>query len=87
VKYNLKVYKQAARYYQKLSSDKQRKINGALDEIGKEPFEGMHIKKLKGELTGKYRYHAGDYRIIYSVDKRNRNIYIEAIGPRGDVYK
>jgi mRNA interferase RelE/StbE len=87
VKYNLKVYKQAARYYQKLSSDKQRKINSALDEIGKEPFEGMHIKKLKGELTGKYRYHAGDYRIIYSVDKRNRNIYVEAIGPRGDIYK
>ena len=87
MKYNLKVYKQAARYYQKLSSDKQRKINSALDEIGKEPFEGMHIKKLKGELTGKYRYHAGDYRIIYSVDKRNRNIYVEAIGPRGDIYK
>jgi len=55
VKYNLKVYKQAARYYQKLSSDKQRKINSALDEIGKEPFEGMHIKKLKGDLPPKNR--------------------------------
>ena len=87
MKYSLKVYKQAARYYQKLSPDKQRKINSALDEITKEPFEGIKVKKLKGELTGKYRYHAGDYRIIYSVDKGSRNIYIEAIGPRGDIYK
>ncbi len=87
MKYSLKVYKQAARYYQKLPSDKQRKINSALDEIGKEPFEGTHIKRLKGELTGKYRYHAGDYRIIYSIDKKKKKIYIEAIGPRGDIYK
>ena len=85
--YNLKVYKQAAKYYQNLNPEKQRKLNTALEEIAQNPFEGTHIKKLKGELTGKYRYHAGDYRIIYSVDKINKEIYVEAIGPRGDVYK
>ena len=85
--YNLKVYKQAAKYYQKLAPDKQRKINNILKNIVEEPFEGTHIKRLKGELAGKYRYNAGDYRIIYSIDKRNKTIYIEAIGPRGDIYK
>jgi mRNA interferase RelE/StbE len=87
VSYNLKIYKQAAKYYQNLNPEKQRKINNALGEIAQGPFEGAHIKKLKGELTGKYRYHAGDYRIIYSVDNRNKQIYVEAIGPRGDIYK
>jgi len=87
VTYNLKVYKQAAKYYQNLNPEKQRKINNALEEIAQNPFEGTHIKKLKGDLTGKYRYHAGDYRIIFSIDKRNKNIYVEAIGPKGDVYK
>ena len=85
--YNLKIYKQAAKYYQNLNPEKQRKLNTALEEIAHGPFEGTHIKKLKGELSGKYRYHAGDYRIIYSVDKVNKEIYVEAIGPRGDVYK
>lgn len=58
-----------------------------MQEIINNPLEGIHIKKLKGRLEGKYRYHPGDLRIIYFVSLHNRTIYIEAIGPRGDVYK
>lgn len=53
----------------------------------KNPTEGFHIKKLRGELEGKYRYHMGDLRIIYFVDTEERIIFIEAIGSRGNVYK
>lgn len=51
------------------------------------PFEGPHSKKLKGRLEGKYRYDIGALRIIYFVDMKNEMIYIDAIGPRGDIYK
>lgn len=51
------------------------------------PYEGSHIKKLKGKLEGKYRYAIGDLRIIYRVNAEERTVFIEAIGPRGDIYK
>jgi mRNA interferase RelE/StbE len=80
-------FKQAAKYYAKLDVNTQSRIHEAIDEIIKNPFEGFHIKKLKGELEGNYRYGLGDFRIIYSVDARKKIIYINAIGPRGDIYK
>ncbi len=85
--FRLEFYKQAARYYNKLDVKTQRRINTAIDEIIKNPFEGPHIKKLKGRLEGKYRYDIGSLRVIYYVDEDNKIIYVEAIGPRGDVYK
>ncbi len=43
-------------------------------------------KQLEGG-AGRWRYRLGDYRIIYWPDKRERKIYLERFGPRGDVYK
>lgn len=57
--FRLEFYKQAARYYKKLDVKAQRRINAAVDEMIKSPFEGPHIKKLKGRLEGKYRYDIG----------------------------
>jgi len=53
----------------------------------KSPFKGRHIKRLRGELAGKYRYEVGDLRIVYRVVSEEKTIFIEAIGPRADVYK
>ena len=85
--YSVEFYKQAARYYNKLDSKTQRRINKAVDEMMQNPFEGPHIKKLKGRLEGNYRYDIGALRIIYFVAMKNEMIYIDAIGPRGDIYK
>jgi mRNA interferase RelE/StbE len=85
--YKIQVFKQAVKYYSKLDTKTQRKINNAIETITKNPIEGFHIKKLKGELEGKYRYNVGGLRIIYFVDTKERIISIEAIGSRGDIYK
>lgn len=44
------------------------------------------IKPLEGDAD-KWRYRLGDYRIIYQPDKRERKVYLERFGPRGDVFK
>jgi mRNA interferase RelE/StbE len=85
--YKVVFYRQATRYYNKLDVNTQRRINKAVDEMIQNPFEGPRIKKLKGRLEGKYRYDIGSLRVIYYVDADNKIIYVEAIGPRGDVYK
>ena len=85
--YRVSLHKKAVKYYDNLDARTAKKINKAIEEIGENPFEGPHIKKMRGTYEGKYRYAAGDLRIIYMVDTESRIILIEAIGPRGDVYK
>jgi mRNA-degrading endonuclease RelE of RelBE toxin-antitoxin system len=85
--YSVELHRQAAKYYDKLDAKAQRRINNAVDVMAKNPHEGQHIKKLKGRLEGKYRYDTDGLRIIYFVDEPDKTVFIEAIGPRGDIYK
>ena len=43
-------------------------------------------KPLKGIFKGLYRYRFGDYRVIYSIDKKENTILILKIGKRKEVY-
>ena len=56
----------------------------AIDELA-DPFYG-NVCALEGH-GGFYRKRQGDYRIIYSIDRTTRTVYIEDILPRGDAYK
>lgn len=42
---------------------------------------------LEEGLEGKYRYDVDGLRIIYVVNSSDETVIIEAIGPRGDIYK
>lgn len=45
----------------------------------------LAVKLAGGE--GRYRVRVGDYRIIYGVDTRVRQITVHYIRHRGDVYR
>jgi mRNA interferase RelE/StbE len=65
--YRVEIYKDAAKYYKRLDDKVQVRVNTAIEEISESPSEGIHIKKLKGSLAGKYRFDVGGLRIIYSM--------------------
>jgi mRNA interferase RelE/StbE len=81
------LFKKAAKYYQVLDDRTAKRINKAIEKMVENPLQGPQIKKLKGQYQGKYRYAVGDLRIVYQVDLQKKIIFIEAIGPRGDIYK
>jgi mRNA interferase RelE/StbE len=85
--FKLSIHKKAAKYYQTVDDNTAGKINRVLEEVSRNPFTGADIKKLHGRLAGKYRVRVGDLRIIYTVDNASEMIMIEAMGPRGSVYK
>ncbi len=85
--YKVSVHKKASKYYESLDDKTAKKINKAIEEISKNPFEGPHIKKMRGNYVGKYRYAAGDLRLVYTANTESEIVLIEAIGPRRDVYK
>ncbi|MEW6040035.1 MAG: type II toxin-antitoxin system RelE/ParE family toxin [Elusimicrobiota bacterium] len=82
--YEIRFSNEASKFYKKANSAIARQINMVIEHIKNNPFWGIHIKKMKGELHGSYRYRMGKIRVIYSIE--NNIIWIEAIGYRGGIY-
>ena len=85
--YEILISHEAEKYYRKQDKNTKRKINRCIEILGIEPLSGPHIKRLHGELEGKYRYALGGLRIVYGVDTKNKTVAIKTIRGRGDVYK
>lgn len=81
--YKLRVSKKAVREIKKLSRSHQKAIILSFAEIKEEPFLG---KPLTRELTGKFSFRVGVYRIIYKVNLKEKTIDILTAGHRSTVY-
>jgi len=84
--YEVIVSQEAEKYYKRQDKETKGRINKAIEYLSSEPLVGTHIKRLRGELEGKYRYALGGLRIIYMVDRRGRFVKVLAIRTRGDIY-
>ena len=59
----------------------------AYPQLRENPFGGNHIKRLKGQLEGGYRYKKGTYRLIYSIDEIEGIVTLEELEHRSSIYK
>ena len=84
--FKVQLLAQPRNYLKRLDRPAQKRIATAIETISANPLSGPNIKPLGG-FGQKYRYRVGNMRIIYSVKIEERLIIVEAIGPRGDVYK
>lgn len=82
--YKLRISSKAEKEIKKISHPHQKAIILALAEIREEPLLG---KPLTRELTGKFSFRVGLYRIIYKVNKKDKVIDILTAGHRANVYK
>ncbi|MBN1184905.1 MAG: type II toxin-antitoxin system RelE/ParE family toxin [Bacteroidales bacterium] len=56
-------------------------------QLFENPFYGLNIKKLKGDLSDIYRYSIGNFRLFYELDMENNIIVILSIKNRKDSCK
>jgi len=82
--HELRIFKQAGREIKIISRRHQKALLEVLNEIRENPFAG---KPLNRELTGKYSYRVGVYRIIYKINKKDKIIFVLSAGHRNKVYK
>lgn len=68
---------------QKLDSVSRKKIKKKIEEYSDKPL--IYSKKLINSSIGTYRWRAGNYRIVFDVDKDK--IIILRIGHRREIYK
>jgi mRNA interferase RelE/StbE len=85
--YRVVVHRRAARYLQRLPRSQRERIQSLLRALVVEPVRSPHVKPMVGEWKGYYRIRVGDTRIIFWLDTQEMTVYVDHIGPRGDVYK
>jgi mRNA interferase RelE/StbE len=81
------VHKRALKYLNKLTLFRKTKIKKLLTELINNPIQREDVKPMLGEWKGYYRIKIGNIRLIFWVDQVKKIIYVDHIGPRGDVYK
>ena len=50
-------------------------------------LDNIKPKRLTGHLKGDFRLRAGDYRVIYSVNRKSKILIIRLVGHRSDIYR
>lgn len=81
--YKLRISAQARRMLKQISRRRQKVALLAIKEIKEDPFAG---KPLTRELTGRFSYRLGVFRIIYKVNKKDEVVEIITVGHRARVY-
>jgi len=67
----------------KLSKAYQKAIISVFEEIKEDPFTG---KALTRELTGRFSFRVGFFRIIYKVNRHDKTVQIITAGHRSTIY-
>ncbi len=82
--YEVLLENRVKREIKKLPSKIINRIIEELDLLKRTP-RPQGIKKLTAREE--YRLVVGDYRILYTIDDKNQNVFIERIKHRSSVYK
>lgn len=84
--YRIVVHRRAARYLNRLPAPQHDRLKEALGRLAYFPADLHDVRAMQGEWQGYRRIRLGEMRIIFWVDEKARTIYVDHIGPRGDIY-
>jgi len=56
-------------------------------QLRQNPFFGINIKKLKGDLGKFYRCRIGNHRLFYTIDKNKAMVFVITLKDRKDSYQ
>ena len=84
-------HRRAARYVARMPRDRAVQVLDALREVASldNITEHTNLKQIGGDMAGWSRLRVGSYRAILQVTliETAEVLYVDAIGPRGDIYK
>ena len=80
------ITKEASRRLRGMPNNAGRMIVGKIDILAVDPFApNNNVTALKA--TDGFRLRVGDWRVLYTLDKKARTMTIAAIVPRGGAYR
>ncbi|HLO46823.1 MAG TPA: type II toxin-antitoxin system RelE/ParE family toxin [Kamptonema sp.] len=84
--YSVVVSFDAQNFFEEASVSLQRKLYRCFEMLKINPHTHPNIKTLKGDLAGYYRYRVGDYRVVYYINDRQKQVVVTIIAHRREVY-
>jgi len=81
------VHRRAAKYLRRLPKTQKDRVTDHLKRLEEKPLELQGVKAMVGDWAGYYRMRIGDIRIIFWFDREEDIVYVDHIGPRGDIYR
>jgi len=85
--YEVFLTREAQRFYEEADPALVRKLNRCFQYLRENPCDHPNIKRLKGPLTGRFRYRVGDWRVIYQVDEQKHEVTVLLIAHRSKAYR
>lgn len=83
--YQVLVERRALKELSKLPTDISRRVTSAIDGLSGQP-RPHNSKKLSGSRD-QWRVRIGDYRILYEINDKSREVRVYAIGHRREIYR
>ncbi|MDL1973431.1 MAG: type II toxin-antitoxin system RelE/ParE family toxin [Deltaproteobacteria bacterium] len=81
------VHRRAANYLKRLPRNRKNRVKKTLERVGKNPLGFADVRRMSGKWAGYHRIRLGDIRMIYWFGEEDDIVYVDHIGPRGDIYK
>jgi mRNA interferase RelE/StbE len=81
------IHRDAANYLKRLPEATRNRIKALLKELEYRPTDHRRVKPMLGDWAGYHRLRVGKFRVIFWFDQRDDVVYIDHIGPRGDIFK
>ena len=78
--------RKAKKAYEDLSPIVRPRIGAAIKNLSVNS-RPQGCKKLSGKLSGIWRIRVGDFRVLYEVRDKTREVVILDIGPRRQIYR
>lgn len=84
--YQISIHRRAKKFLATIPRKEVQTVIEKIDNLSRDPFTStLDIKKL-ATTNRSYRLRVGNIRIVYEVDSTAKNIFIQDIGFRGNIY-
>ena len=84
---DLVLHRRVQRYARRLPADLKEKVKESLAKLAEDPDNYPGAKTMAGQWQGYCRIRIGNLRVIYSYQAAEAIIYVDYLGPRGEIYK
>ena len=83
----LKLHRRVHRYSRKLPADLKEKVKASLAKLAEDPHGYPGAITMAGQWQGYRRIRIGDLRAIYVYRSDEDVVYVDYLGPRGEIYR
>jgi mRNA interferase RelE/StbE len=85
--YEVLLMSPAQRFFRKADKALARRLKQCFLRLAADPHGDPSVKRLTGDLCGKYRYRLGEWRVIYAIDEACKQVHVLVIAHRRESYR